>query len=249
MPRERRSYRRLPAAAGLALALVGLSAVGSVGAAGADPAPGVPELRAATASETPPPTGWIALTFDDGPVEGTYRILDILDAHGVKVTFFVSAWRLPANAAIAREIVLRGHSLQSHGFMHNRWPNMSSAAVRRDIERANRLIFAAAGVVPSCVRPPFGATSARTTGVAEAAGMRVLIWDENSADYAHQSSATLLRLAPGWEPDSVVLAHDTNHYIWAPVLDQIIELLKARGLEFVTPCGYRLDPPRRQDPL
>lgn len=249
MPLERRRSRRCPAAAGLLVALVGLSAAGSVGAAVAIPGPGVPEVRSATAPGTPPPTGWIALTFDDGPVEGTYRILDILDDQEVKATFFVSAWRLPANAAIAREIVLRGHSLQSHGFMHNRWPDMSSAVLRRDLERANRLIYEAAGVVPSCVRPPFGATSARTTGVAEAAGMRVLIWDENSADYAHQSSATLLRLAPGWEPDSVVLAHDTNHYIWTPVLDQIIELLMARGLEFVTPCGYRPDPPQRQYPL
>ncbi|MCU0280595.1 MAG: polysaccharide deacetylase family protein [Acidimicrobiia bacterium] len=238
--------RRRRAAAGFLASIIGLSAAGPAAAAVPD-ATGEPSPPVAL--ETPPPTGWIALTFDDGPVEGTYRILDILDAHGVKATFFVSAWRLPANAAIAREIVLRGHSLQSHGFMHNRWPNMSSAAVRRDIERANRLIHEAAGVVPSCVRPPFGATSARTTAVAESLGMRVVIWDENSADYAHQSSAALLRLAPGWEPDSVVLAHDTNHYIWTPVLDQIIELLQARGLEFVTPCGYRLDPPRRQDPF
>ena len=120
-------------AAGVLASLLGLSAAGPAAAeasnaAAAEPLPPV-------ALEAPPPTGWIALTFDDGPVEGTYRILDILDAHGVKATFFVSAWRLPTNAAIAREIVLRGHSLQSHGFMHNRWPNMSSAAVRRDIAR------------------------------------------------------------------------------------------------------------------
>jgi peptidoglycan/xylan/chitin deacetylase (PgdA/CDA1 family) len=236
-------------AAGALLALVGLwcAAPAATAAHAPDGGAGVPPPSSAL--ESPPPVGWIALTFDDGPVEGTYRILDILDEYGVKATFFVSAWRLPANAAIAREIVLRGHSLQSHGFMHNRWPNMSSAAVRRDIARANRLIYETAGVVPSCVRPPFGATSARTTAVAESLGMRVVIWDENSADYAHQSSAALLLRAPGWEPNSVVLAHDTNHYIWAPVLDQIIELLQARGLEFVTLCGYRPDPPRRQDPL
>ena len=65
---------------------------------------------------------------------GTYPMLDILDEYGVKATFFLSAWRLPANAEIAREVVARGHSLQSHGFMHDRWPDMSSDAVRRDLE-------------------------------------------------------------------------------------------------------------------
>ena len=35
------------------------------------------------------PTGWVALTFDDGPqVPWTEQILDILDEHGAGATFF-----------------------------------------------------------------------------------------------------------------------------------------------------------------
>ncbi|MFH1329202.1 MAG: polysaccharide deacetylase family protein [Actinomycetota bacterium] len=202
-----------------------------------------------TTTTTAAARGWIALTWDDGPVPGAYVILDILDAYGVKTTFFVSAWRLPANAEIAREIIRRGHSLQSHGFMHNRWPEMSDHAVRRDIERANQLIFAATGYTPTCIRPPFGSTSHRTTAIAESLGMQVVIWDENSADYAHQSSAALLRDAPTWEPNSVVLAHDTNHYVWSPVLAQIIQGLQERDLEFVALCGYQRTPKPRLQPL
>jgi peptidoglycan/xylan/chitin deacetylase (PgdA/CDA1 family) len=78
--------------------------------------------------------------------------------------------------------------------------------------------------------------------------MQVVLWDENSADYAHQSSAALLRIAPTWAADSVVLGHDTNHYVWAPVLGQVIEILRARGLEFVTLCGYQPDPSSHHDP-
>ena len=43
-----------------------------------------------------------------------------------------------------------------------------------------------------------------------------------------------MRRAAEWEPNSIILAHDTNHYIWTPVLGQVIEILRGRGLELVT---------------
>jgi len=186
----------------------------------------------------PPNLGWIALTFDDGPVPATLDILDILDIFDVKVTFFISAWRLAANADVAAEIAERGHSVQSHGYLHDRWPDMVDSAVRSDLERASILISEATGLVPSCVRPPYGATSRRTTTIAESLGLEVVIWDENSADYAHLSSSELVRGAAQWRPDSVVLAHDTLHYLWVPVLGEVIEIVRARGLEFVTICDF-----------
>jgi len=45
-----------------------------------------------------------------------------------------------------------------------------------------------------------------------------------------------VRLAPTWDPNSIVLAHDTLHYVWVPVLGEIIQGLLDRGLELVTLC-------------
>ncbi|MFH1329249.1 MAG: polysaccharide deacetylase family protein [Actinomycetota bacterium] len=191
---------------------------------------------ATTTTTVPPPRDWIALTWDDGPVPGTHAILDILDDHGVKATFFVLGWRVRQYPEIAREIVARGHSLQSHGYGHGNWTQMSDAAVRRDIEQANQAILDATGVVPTCIRPPYGVTSIRTTAIAESLGLNVVIWDENSADYAHQNSAVLVSTAATWEPNSVVLAHDTLYFVWVPVLGRIIDGLMDRDLRLTAIC-------------
>ena len=55
----------------------------------------------------------IALTFDDGPSEGTLPLLEVLEIRGVKATFFecgMNVRRLP----IARRVVGAGHQL-GHG--------------------------------------------------------------------------------------------------------------------------------------
>jgi len=230
--------------------LVGLSSVGSIGVAAAIPGAGTSEPPFSIPSEAPPPSGWIALTFDDGPVEGTYQILDILDAHGVKATFFVVGWRVVQHPEIAREIVARGHSLQSHGHGHGRWTHMSSLGLQRDLERADLAIHDAAGVRPTCARPPWGLSSNRVQAVVAAQEMRVMRWDIDTSDYAHQNPERLLAAAAEWEADSVVIGHDTVHWAWTPVLGKIIDLLRERGFEFTLPCGYRRgSPPSRLSPV
>ena len=61
----------------------------------------------------------IALTFDDGPdPEITPRVLDQLDAHGARATFFCIALRVREHAALCREIVRRGHAVENHSYGH-----------------------------------------------------------------------------------------------------------------------------------
>jgi peptidoglycan/xylan/chitin deacetylase (PgdA/CDA1 family) len=47
-----------------------------------------------------------------------WRLLDLFERSGVKVTFFASGKTLEVNRAAAREIVLRGHEICGHGY---RW--------------------------------------------------------------------------------------------------------------------------------
>ena len=46
------------------------------------------------------------------------RVLDLLDAHGQRATFFCIAERAAAHPGLAREIVARGHSVQNHTARH-----------------------------------------------------------------------------------------------------------------------------------
>ncbi len=56
--------------------------------------------------------------FEYGSRVGVWRLLDLLDKHQVKATFFCCALALERNADAAKEIVARGHEVCGHGY---RW--------------------------------------------------------------------------------------------------------------------------------
>lgn len=59
----------------------------------------------------------IYLTFDDGPGESTYQLLDILDTYNIKATFFVL--RNEYREEEYREIIRRGHEIGVHSTSHD----------------------------------------------------------------------------------------------------------------------------------
>ena len=58
---------------------------------------------------------FVALTIDDGPDgAATSKILDVLDQHGARATFFLVTNRIPGNENIVRRIVEEEHELANH---------------------------------------------------------------------------------------------------------------------------------------
>lgn len=200
----------------------------------------VPVETAAAPVRLAPRNGRIALTFDDGPdPTWTPVVLDILDRYGVRATFFVNGFRVDRHPEIAAEIVRRGHSLQNHGYGHRRLTEATDAGVRWDVDRGARSILSATGVLPTCLRPPWGATSGRVRRVVESLDHEVVLWTLDSRDYAGVPGSTfaatvLERLRPG----DIVLMHDTIGWAARDALPVIIEQARARGLEFETICGH-----------
>ena len=57
----------------------------------------------------------VALTIDDGPDGSiTGEMLDVLQAHGAKATFFVLTDNIPGNEVVVRRMVVEGHELGNH---------------------------------------------------------------------------------------------------------------------------------------
>src|SRR5262245_35840135 len=86
--------------------------------------------------------GEVALSFDDGPdPEITPRVLDRLDKAGARATFFCIGERAAAQPRLAREIVARGHAVESHSLRHALgfvW--YGPRRLRREVEGAQRAI-------------------------------------------------------------------------------------------------------------
>jgi polysaccharide deacetylase family protein (PEP-CTERM system associated) len=87
-------------------------------------------------------------------VEQTMRLLDVLDAHDARATFFtlgVVAHRFPQ---LVRAIVSRGHELASHGWDHRLVYHLGAEGFRQDVRRARHALEAASGRAVRGYRAP-----------------------------------------------------------------------------------------------
>lgn len=139
----------------------------------------------------------VALTFDaehpDRPSSAGVqeRLLELLDRHGVRSTFFVQGRWAEAYPATARRIVDGGHLVGSHSHYHARMPLLNARGLRSDIAAAQRAIIDATGVDPRpWFRCPFGsgAGDERVQREVRAAGYRHVGWNVAGIDWPVERS-------------------------------------------------------------
>lgn len=176
---------------------------------------------------------WI--TIDDGPSDDTLAMLDLLDARGVKATFFVVADRAHARPELVREIVRRGHAIGNHSAAHPAgwfWA-LGPKRMSREIEGAQAVLTGIAGVAPRWFRAVVGMSNPFVAAPLARLGLTRVAWsargyDAVEGDPAIVSRRILRRLAPG----AIVLLHEGSPH------GRNLEIV-ARVLDDVAACGYR----------
>jgi polysaccharide deacetylase family protein (PEP-CTERM system associated) len=78
-------------------------------------------------------------------VEETERLLDVLDAHDARGTFFTLGIVAQHHPRLVRTIVERGHEIASHGWDHRLVDALGPERFRLDVRSAMRALEAAAG--------------------------------------------------------------------------------------------------------
>ena len=86
--------------------------------------------------------------YEYGPRRGFWRLMEILDRHGVKATFFCSGQALERNPVAAREITARGHEACGHGYRWIPSEGLGRAEERADIQHAVQAVHATTGERP-----------------------------------------------------------------------------------------------------
>jgi len=187
--------------------------------------------------------GEVALTFDDGPdPDVTPRVLDLLDGHGARATFFCIGERVQAHPEIAAEIARRGHRVENHTQTH---PHLFSCypapALRREVEGAQEAIARVAGRVPRLFRAPAGLRNPLLDRVLFRAGLRLVSWTRRGFDAVESDPHRILRrLLAGLAAGDVLLLHDGStvpnrggNPVVLEVLPRLLDELAARGLRSV----------------
>src|SRR3954471_14982422 len=99
----------------------------------------------------------IALTFDDGPSEGSLPLLEYLHHHGISATFFQCGMNVARHPRISRVIREAGHEIGNHTFSHPRLcpgigqkpPVKSPQFIYSEFARTQQIIQSEVGVVPN----------------------------------------------------------------------------------------------------
>jgi peptidoglycan-N-acetylglucosamine deacetylase len=186
----------------------------------------------------------VAITIDDGPEpEVTPRVLDLLDAHGQRATFFCIAERVLAHPALAREIVARGHSIQNHTARHrHNFSFLGPRGFASEIARAQDILAETIGQRPTCFRAPAGLRNPFLEPVLHRLGLSLVSWTRRGFDTREGNPAKVMaRLARNLQARDILLLHDGNaartpegNPVLLEVLPLLLERLRTDGLCAVT---------------
>ncbi len=151
------------------------------------------------------------LTFDDGPSADTPALLDLLDHHGARATFFLVAAKAERHPDLVREILRRGHQVGNHSFDHpSAWfwlPHPDRT--RRQIEAAQQHLQAIAGQSPRWFRAVAGHTNVFVEPVLRRLGLQRVSWSVRGFDSVDGDDARVLRrLLRGIRPGAILLLHE-----------------------------------------
>jgi peptidoglycan/xylan/chitin deacetylase (PgdA/CDA1 family) len=183
----------------------------------------------------------ISLTFDDGPhPDVTPKVLDILDAHQAKASFFVIADKAAAHPEVVREIIRRGHSVENHSRRHAAFFGLFPLpALRKDVGAAQEIIAGITGKSPDFFRAPMGIRNPMLDPVIAQMGLNYVSWTRRGFDTAALDPAAVLkRLTRNLSAGDILLLHDrpcrNQRAIALEVLPVLLDQIAAAGLRPVS---------------
>ncbi|MEM9356793.1 MAG: polysaccharide deacetylase family protein [Pseudomonadota bacterium] len=191
----------------------------------------------------------VVLTFDDGPVaRRTTAILNALDHHCVRATFFPVGRMAMSRPDILRDTVRRGHTIGGHTWSHPNLRRIGLARSRNEIQKGFAALEAIIGPrVAPLFRFPYLAESRRVLAYVKSQDIASFSIDIDSGDtrgygvsrVVRSTMANLRRRGRG-----ILLFHDSK-LVTVRALPQILDRLATAGYRVVhlkTTSPYRADP-------
>lgn len=175
----------------------------------------------------------VFLTFDDGPdPRWTPQVLAVLARYHATATFFEVGSEVRDHPDVAAAVRAAGQSVGNHTAHHAHLTALPGAALLAEVR---------GGPQPStCLRPPYGEVDARVRLVAARFGLKVVLWDVETDDWAKPGVDSIVRhLLHDVRPGSTVIMHDGggDRSETVAALRTALPVLAARGYRFAAVPG------------
>lgn len=182
------------------------------------------------------PDNRIALTINAAwKDDKTAAILETLEKHDVKATFFVSGQWVDAYPDQLKAIAEAGHEIGNLSLTHPHMNKLTTQQVQEEITKLDDKVEALTGKRSTKFRAPFGEYNDTVINAARELGYEAIQWQVDTIDWKKERSAEAIvdAVMGSLEPGSIILCHNNGHMI-EDYLPTLIEKAQAEGYEFVT---------------
>ena len=188
----------------------------------------------------------IALSFDAAwGAEDFQNIMDVLDAHDVKVTFFMTGGWVEKYPEDVKAILADGHDLGNHSENHKDMITLSTTAQKEEIQKVHDRVKELTGYEMHLFRPPYGSYNNDLVDSANSLGYATIQWSVDSLDWKDYGCDQIIKTVcdhPHLENGAIILCHNGAKYT-ASALDTMIKTLKEKGYSFVRISDLIYDEP------
>jgi peptidoglycan/xylan/chitin deacetylase (PgdA/CDA1 family) len=185
--------------------------------------------------------GEVAITIDDGPdPDVTPRVLAQLAAHRASATFFCVGERVERHAALARQMIHQGHTIENHSQRHRHdFSLLGPRGMKAEIARAQHAITRITGSSPHFFRAPAGLRNPFLEPVLNSLELRLASWTRRGFDTVTRDAELIhRRLTGSLRGGDILLLHDGNAARGASGTAVILEVLP-RLLDTLSAGGFR----------
>ena len=179
------------------------------------------------------------LTIDDGPSEDTSALLDLLDRHDARATFFLVGERAARRPDLVCEIVRRGHGIGNHSHTHPQawfWA-LGPRRMRAQIAQAQLRLQTISGQPVHWYRSVVGMTNPFVAAPLREHGLTRVAWSARGFDAVDGDvERSVRRIVADLRPGAIVLLHEgAAHGCNLQIVQRVLEEVSARGLRTVLP--------------
>lgn len=178
----------------------------------------------------------VSLSFDDGPdPEATPALLRLLDARGVRATFFLIGERASRYPDVVRAIATEGHEVANHTWHHRNAWFLSPAATAEEINGGAQILADITGTWPRLYRPPWAIVNVPALQTAWYEGLTTVVWSiQPEGLRARTPAEQLAHCARRLHDGAIIDLHDAPGLPGAPervlrLMPSLLDLLADRG--------------------
>ena len=181
----------------------------------------------------------VYLTFDAGYENGNVaRIVETLDRHGAKGTFFVLENFIKRNTDLLMRMAENGHTIANHSMRHKNMTAMSKEECEAELCGLESLYKELTGKTMSkFFRPPEGKCSASLLDNVSELGYKTVFWSFAYADWDNNRQPTrdyaIKLILDNTHNGEIILLHPTSKTN-ADIMDTLLCEWEARGYRFGT---------------